>query len=124
MMRGIDGQVMINKTVDYSRQMSNQMQEHENGKEFASRLQQSKVELQNQSVNEAKEAQDRRVSREKNEEDDGRGGRRKKRRGTASSRGEAEAAVEMTAEEEVMSRVPKMLSRSERSLGGSIDINI
>lgn len=123
MIRGIDSQVMINKTVDYSRQMSNQMQEHENSKEFASQLQKSRVELQNQSVNEAKEAQDRRINREKNEQDDQRDRRRKKRRLVA-VQNTAEEQADMTVEEEVMSRVPKVLPRSERSIGGSIDINV
>lgn len=123
MMRGIDGQVMINKTVDYSRQMSNQMHEIEHNKQFAAELQKSKVVLENNSVNQTREAEDSRVAREKNEMDDG-SGRRKKRRGRGAAEDAEELEIEMTAEEEVMSRVPRQLSKNERGLGGSIDLSI
>lgn len=125
MIRGIDSQVMTSRTIDYSRQMSNQMQEHENSKEFASKLQQSKVELENQSVNQAKEAQDRRISREKNEQDDGKDRRRKRRRRSAGFAEDTDAGTaEVSAEEQAMSRVPRVLPRGERMVGGSIDINV
>lgn len=125
MIRGIDSQVMTSRTIDYSRQMSNQMQEHENSKEFASKLQQSKVELENQSVNQAKEAQDRRISREKNEQDDGKDRRRKRRRRSAAFAEDTDAGTaEVSAEEQAMSRVPRVLPRGERMVGGSIDINV
>lgn len=125
MIRGIDSQVMTSRTIDYSRQMSNQMQEHENSKEFASKLQQSKVELENQSVNQAKEAQDRRISREKNEQDDGKDRRRKRPRRSAAFAEDTDAGTaEVSAEEQAMSRVPRVLPRGERMVGGSIDINV
>ena len=123
MIRGIDSQVMINKTVDYSRQMSNHMQEHENSKEFASQLQRSKVELANNSVNQTQEAQDGRIRREKNEQDDGKDRRRKKRRLSAVPDANAQEA-DRSAEDEIMSRVPRTLPRGERQVGGAIDINV
>lgn len=122
MIRGIDSQVMINKTIDYSRQMSNHAAEQEHGKEFTAQLQKSKIAIQNNSVNETKEAEGERVNQQDNTKDDGSGRRRRKRRLVAVE--DESNGVEMTAEQEALARVPKTLPRGERSLGGSIDINV
>ena len=122
MIRGIDSQVMINKTIDYSRQMSNHAAEQEHGKEFTAQLQKSKIAIQNNSVNETKEAEGERVNQQSNAKDDGSGRRKRKRRLVAVE--DENNMVEMTAEQEALARVPKTLPRNERSLGGSIDINV
>lgn len=122
MIRGIDSQVMINKTIDYSRQMSNHAAEQEHGKEFTAQLQKSKVAIQNNTVNETKETEGERVNQQQNAQEDGSDRRRRRRRLVAVE--DEETGVEMTAEQEALSRLPRKLPRSERGLGGSIDINV
>ena len=115
---------MINKSVDYSHQMSRQAAEQEQGKDFTAELQKSKVAIQNNSVQETQQAEGQRVSSQDNAKDDQSDRRRKRKRRLVAVQEEDDAAVRMHLEQEAMERLPRRLPRNERSLGGSIDINV
>lgn len=124
MIRGIDSQVMINKSIDYSRQMSNQAAEQEHGKEFTAELQKSKVALQNNSVQQTEESEGQRVNAQNNAQDDQSDRRKKRKRRLVAVQHSQDSDIEMTAEQQALERLPQKLPRNERALGGSIDINV
>lgn len=124
MIRGIDSQVMINKSIDYSRQMSNHMAEQENGKEFTAELQKSKVALQNNSVQETSQSEGQRVNAQDNAQDDQSDRHKKRKRRLIAVQDADGDPVEMTPQQQALERLPRRLPKNERDLGGSIDINV
>lgn len=124
MIRGIDSQVMINKSIDYSRQMSNHAAEQENGKQFTAELQKSKIALQNNSVQQTAESEGQRVNAQDNAQDDQSDRRKKRKRRLVAVQDTDADAIEMTPQQQAMERLPRRLPKSERDLGGSIDINV
>ena len=124
MIRGIDSQVMINKSIDYSRQMSNHAAEQEHGKEFTAELQKSKIAIQNNSVQETKQSEGERVHAQDNAQDDQSDRRKKRKRRLVAVQDTDSNEIQMTPEEEALGRLPRRLPKNERDLGGSIDINV
>lgn len=124
MIRGIDSQVMINKSIDYSRQMSNHAAEQENGKEFTAELQKSRVALQNNSVQETQQSEGQRVHAQDNAQDDQSDRRKKRKRRLVAIQDADEDPIMTQQQQQALERLPRRLPKNERDLGGSIDINV
>lgn len=124
MIRGIDSQVMINKSLDYSHQMSRQAAEQEHGKDFTAELQKSRIAVQNNSVQETKQSEGERVNAQDNAQDDQSDRRRKRKRRLVAVQDADSDEIQMTPEEAALGRLPQRLPKNERDLGGSIDINV
>jgi hypothetical protein len=64
MIRGIDSQIMINKSVDYAKQLTDQMNNVQQGKDFLAELEKARMERSDVTVEQAEEAEGGRIRRE------------------------------------------------------------
>jgi len=95
MIRGIDSQIMIQRSVDYARRAGEQIGNIEQGKDFVAMLEKERAVHKTQSIEQAEHAEHRRINPDEEEEKD-RGGRQQKDRN----------------------------SKNKEKLGGEIDINV
>lgn len=109
MIKGIDAQIMIQKSVDYAKQMSDHVNRAEQGKDFMTQMEKAKVARDAETVNKTDEAEQGRIRREK--ESGGGGGRETEQRQTR----EEEASAD---------DIGSKLTEKEKMLGSEIDINI
>lgn len=65
MIRGIDGQIMINKSIDYAKQMADQMNNVQQGQDFISEMEKARIQREDGSVTETDRAENGRIRRER-----------------------------------------------------------
>lgn len=65
MIRGIDSQIMINKSVDYAKQMADQINNVQQSKDFVAEMEKARIKREDESVLRTEETQEERVRREK-----------------------------------------------------------
>ncbi len=109
MIRGIDAQIMINKSIDYAKQMSDQIHNAEQGKDFITQMERERALHETKTVNKTEHTEQERI-REREQE------RRKEDRDTFYE--EQKGVVQKEPEED------EPLAESEKGLGSEIDINI
>lgn len=110
MIKGIDAQIMIQKSVDYAKQVSDHVNRAEQGKDFMTQMEQAKIARDAETVNKTDEAEQGRIRREK-ESGSGSGGQEPEQR---------EAREEETSADDI----GNTLTEKEKMLGSEIDINI
>lgn len=71
MIRGIDSQIMIQRSVDQSRRVGEQVGNIEHGKDFVSMLEKEKAVHKTQSVEQAEHAEHRRINPDEENEEGG-----------------------------------------------------
>lgn len=65
MIRGIDNQIMINKSVDYAKQMADQINNVRQGQDFISEMEKARMKQKDNAVTETDHAENGRIRREK-----------------------------------------------------------
>ncbi|WP_066683536.1 hypothetical protein [Christensenella intestinihominis] len=108
MIRGIDGQIMINKSVDYAKQMADQINNVQQGQDFISEMEKARMNKSDQAVAETDRTEDGRIRREKNDKS-----KQEDRPPEQQSADDKEAVLEDAGVE-----------GRETGLGNSIDINV
>ncbi len=108
MIKGIDAQIMIQKSVYYAKQVSDHVNRAEQGKDFMTQMEQAKIARDAETVNKTDEAEQGRIRREK---ESGSGGQEPEQR---------EAREEETSADDI----GNTLTEKEKMLGSEIDINI
>lgn len=111
MIRGIDSQIMINKSIDYAKQLTDQNSNAQQAKDFIAAMEKAQIEHDDKTVNQTEETEGERIRREK-EGQDGPNSRTKRDRHRETRHGKA-------AEEELEAEI-----EAKEGLGNSIDINI
>lgn len=108
MIRGIDGQIMINKSVDYAKQMADQKNNVQQGQDFINEMEKARMSQKDKSVSQAEHAENGRIRREKDEK----------------GNQEREQAEQEEAADYAESGEPEGISGAETGLGASVDINV
>lgn len=109
MIRGIDSQIMINKSVDYAKQMSDQINNVQQGKDFVAEMEKARIKREDESVLRTEEAKDERVHREKDRREDG---------------FEQSASSQSEAREGALTQEDVLAEEKAEGLGVSVDINV
>ncbi len=110
MIRGIDSQIMINKSVDYAKQMADQNNNVQQGKDFVAEMEKARIKKEEESVLHVSDPENARVRREKHEKD---------------KHGGHEAAADRQEEEnEGFTAEETAEGKKAEGLGISVDINI
>lgn len=109
MIRGIDGQIMINKSVDYAKQMADQMNNVQQGQDFISEMEKVRIQREDGSVTETDRTENGRIRREKDD---------KEKRDENLHEREEEALEYADIEQQ------ESVEGEATGLGGSIDINV
>ena len=65
MIRGIDSQIMINKSVDYAKQMADQQNNVQQGQDFISEMEKARMKQKDEAVTQTDHAENGRIRREK-----------------------------------------------------------
>lgn len=109
MIRGIDNQIMINKSIDYAKQLTDQNNNVQQGKDFIAEMEKARMEHNNKAVRETEETENGRIYREK------------EKKGNTDSENMPSSYRETKEEREEETEIKINI---KEDLGNSIDINI
>ncbi len=108
MIRGIDNQIMINKSLDYARHMSDQNNNVQQGKDFIAEMEKVRIKHEGESVVHVQDEDTPLVRREKEQK----------------NQKEGHALFEQEEREELEDDIETVEGKKENGLGMSIDINV
>lgn len=69
MIRGIDSQIMINKSIDYAKQLTDQNSNVQQAKDFIAEMEKAQMEHNDKTVSQTEETEQERIRREKEGQD-------------------------------------------------------